>query len=228
MKLFAIGVGALALAAGAASAQVWFEAGPDATQFPPGQVTVGAGPLTDIVGTLAGFADVDAYCIDILTPSFAAWTETGYAPGVLGPAFAAFDSQLWLFDMNGVAIMHSDDTTLSTGSGMGIAQPNPVIGPVPPVILPGRYILAISQFDIDALDATGAEIWADLPFTGYSGPDGPGAPFFGGWDGGGFPGGPGGGDYHIVLAGATFCEIPAPGAAAVLGLGGLLAARRRR
>ncbi len=218
---------ALCLVAGSASAQVWAEI-PDATAFPPGQVTVGVGPLIDITGVLAGAGDVDMYCIEILTPSFAAWTEAAYPPGTLGPAGAAFDSQLWLFNSAGMAIMHSDDTTLSALSGMGIAQPNPIMGPVPPPIVPGIYMLAISQYDIDALDAAGAEIWADVPFAGYSGPDGPGAPFLGGWTGGGAPGGAGGGAYHIVLAGATFCTVPAPSGAALLGLAGLLVARRRR
>lgn len=219
---------ALGLAAGSASAQVWTEV-PDAPALPPGQITAGIGPLMDITGTLAGAGDVDMYCIEILTPSFAAWTEAAYPPGTLGPGGASFDSQLWLFDSTGMAIMHSDDTTVpSVFSGMGIAQPNPIIGPVPPPIMPGIYMLAISQYDIDPLDAAGAEIWSDAPFPGYSGPDGPGVPFLGGWTGGGMPGGAGGGAYHIVLAGATFCTIPAPGAAVMLGLGGLLAARRRR
>jgi hypothetical protein len=218
---------ALGVAAASAGAQVWTEI-PDAPAAPPGQITAGVGPLIDIVGTLAGAGDVDMYCIEILTPSFAAWTEPAYPAGTLGPAGAAFDSQLWLFDSAGMAIMHSDDTTLSAHSGMGLAQPNPVVGPVPPPILPGIYMLAISQFDIDALDPAGTEIWADIPFAGYSGPDGPGAPFLGGWTGGGMPGGDGGGAYHIVLAGATYCTIPTPGALTLLGLGGLLATRRKR
>jgi hypothetical protein len=226
MKRSMCAVAVLSACAGAASAQVWAEI-PDATAFPPGQVTVGAGPLIDITGFLAGASDVDMYCIDILTPSFSAWTEAAYPPGTLGPAGAAFDSQLWLFDATGAAIMHSDDTTLSALSGMGLAQPNPIFGPAPPPILPGRYMLAISQYDNDALDPGGLEIWADVPFPGYSGPDGPGAPFFGGWSSGGAPGGPGGGAYHIVLAGATFC-IPTPGALALLGVSGVVACRRRR
>jgi hypothetical protein len=231
MKTMRVGLvcamAALTLAAGAARAQVWAEV-PDATQFPPGQITAGFGPLTDITGTLAGGLDVDMYCIEIFAPTaFAAWTDPTYAPGVLGPAFTTFDSQLWLFDASGAAIMHSDDTT-SLASGMGFTQPNPIVGPPPPFFMPGIYMLAISQFDIDPLDAGGSEIWADAPFGGWSGPDGAGLPFFGGWTGGGFPGGAGGGDYHIVLTGASFCTIPAPSAAALIGVGGLLALRRRR
>lgn len=34
--------------------------------------------------------------------------------------------------------------------------------------------------------------------------------------------------YTIFLDGASYCEVPAPGAAALLGLGGLLVTRRRR
>jgi MYXO-CTERM domain-containing protein len=36
------------------------------------------------------------------------------------------------------------------------------------------------------------------------------------------------GNYTIALTGAEFHTVPSPGAAAVLGLGGLPAARRRR
>lgn len=228
-KRFAAAVvaGATGLATQSALAQVWGEI-PDATQFAPGQVTVGAGPLIDIVGDLAGGGDVDMYCIEIFAPTvFGAWTEPTYPPGTLGPAGAAFDSQLWLFDPAGLPIMHSDDTTVpSVMSGMGFGQPNPLIGPPPPPFPPGRYMLAISQYDIDALDPAGGEIWADVPFAGWSGPDGTGGPLAG-WTGGGFPGGAGGGSYHIVLAGASYC-IPEPSTLSLLGLGGLTAIRRRR
>ncbi len=220
----------MAIAAGA-QAQVWAEI-PDAGAFPPGQITMGIGPLIDITGTLAGSGDVDMYCIEIFSPTaFGAWTEPTYAPGTLGPAGATFDTQLWLFDSSGFAIMHSDDTTVppfSPFSGIGFAQPNPIIGPPPPPFAPGIYFLAISEFDTDALDPGGFEIWADMPFPGWSGPDGLGIPILGGWDGGGGPGGPGGGDYHIVLTGAGYHTIPAPGSLALLGLAGLIAGRRRR
>jgi uncharacterized protein (TIGR03382 family) len=41
-------------------------------------------------------------------------------------------------------------------------------------------------------------------------------------------GGQGTSPYAIFTSGMTYCEVPAPGAAALLGLGGLLAGRRRR
>jgi hypothetical protein len=46
-----------------------------------------------------------------------------------------------------------------------------------------------------------------------------------GWDD---AGGQGTSPYAIFCEGISYCEVPAPGAAALLGLGGLLAVRRRR
>jgi hypothetical protein len=228
MKRVLLSACALVLCAGAANAQVWTEV-PDAPAGPPPQITVGVGPLIDITGTLMGFSDVDSYCILITDPMmFGAWTDSTYTPGTLGPASTAFDSQLWLFDMSGMGVMHSDDTA-SVASGIGFGQPNPIAGPPPPPFAPGLYMLSISQYDTDALGPAGFEIWSDTPFHGWSGPDGPGAPGpIAGWTGGGGPGGPGGGDYHIVLSGATFCTIPTPSALALAGVGSLIAARRRR
>ncbi len=215
----------LAVAAGA-QAQVWAEI-PDAPALPPGQMTVGAGPLIDITGTLTSHGDVDMFCIEIFAPTaFGAWTESVYPPGTLGPAGASFDTQLWLFHPSGAPIMHGDDSGVpgSLLSAIGFGSPSPLIGPPPPPFAPGIYMLAISEWDIDALDPAGGEIWADLPFEGWSGPDGTGGPLAG-WTPSTLPGG---GTYHIVLTGAAFCAIPAPGTVALLGFAGLLVGRRRR
>ncbi len=215
---------ALMACAGAAQAQVWTEI-PDAPALPPGQMTFGAGPLVDIVGALGGGSDVDMFCIEIFSPAtFGAWTETAFAAGTLGPAFASFDSQLWLFRADGTGVLFNDDSAVpgSFLSGIGPAVPVPLGGPAP-VLTPGTYFLAISEYDDDALGPGGLPIWLDAPFTTQRAPDGPGAPGpVLGWTASGNLGG----DYHIVLSGATFC--PSPGSVALLGFAGLVASRRRR
>jgi uncharacterized protein (TIGR03382 family) len=213
---------ALCTAAGAAHAQIWVEVG-DAPSTLPGQITLGIGPLTDIVGTLGAPGDVDLYCIFIHDPAaFGAWTESAFPPGALGPAGAAFDTQLWLFDHMGFGVLHGDDSGLSTLSGIG-AVPVPLVGP-PPVILPGYYWLGISGYNTDPLNPAGSLIWLNTPFISQRVPDGPGAPGpLSGWTGTS-----GTGDYHIVLSGASFCDVPAPGALGLAGLAALAALRRRR
>jgi uncharacterized protein (TIGR03382 family) len=201
--LFAL---ALVAAAGTAQAQSWVEVG-DAGEAPAFQVTVGTGPLTSIVGGgIPGASDFcDTYCIYIADPSsFSASTVGG----------STQDTQLWLFRMDGTGVTFNDDSTglQSTLSGTFVTAP-------------GHYMLAISLYDYDALNGAGSAIWLDGPFGAERAPDGPGAPGpVAGWSGSSASLG----GYTIRLTGTEFCEVPAPGALALMGLGGLLAARRRR
>lgn len=206
-----IAIMALAAVSGSALAADWREVG-DAGALPPGQITVGVGPLNHIIGKLegnnGGVTDFeDMYCIRIVNPQgFRATTVGG----------ATFDTQLFLFDMGGMGIAFNDDSAggfRSTLTSQFTAN-----------LSPGIYHIAISGFDHDAVDASGAEIWNDGPFSSERAPDGPGAANpIAGWNGSGATG-----DYVITLEGAEFCRVPAPGAMAFLGLGGLVAARRRR
>jgi uncharacterized protein (TIGR03382 family) len=195
-------IGVMAMA-GAAHAQVWVEQG-DAGSLPgTAQHTMGVGPLREIQGTL--FGQEDMYCIRIFdVHQFRATTVTG----------AAFDTQLWLFNRDGTGVSFNDDSfgsLQSTLTGQFVSSP-------------GTYFIAITQYDNDALNGGGAEMWLDGPFGDERAVDGAGGAIAG-WSGSS--------DntlknYSIFLRGATFCEVPTPGSLAVLGLAGLAGFRRRR
>ncbi len=205
MRIF-LGVAAVLACSGLASGQVWDEIG-DAPDLPPGQITVGVGSLDTISGSLIPGVDVDMYCISILdVDAFSATTVGG----------ASWDTQMWLFDVDGLGVSFKDDdvgSLQSTLTGTFVTDP-------------GIYFLAVSRYSNDALDIGGSEIWLDSPFTTERAPDGPGAPGpIAGWDGAatgtaGF--------YHIFLTGAGYHVVPAPASLALIGLGGLVAMRRRR
>lgn len=197
---------ALLAISAAAHAQVWNEAG-DASALPPGQATVGPGPLAQINGVLAA-GDVDLYCISITNPGAFSATTTGGA---------GFDTQLWLFDAAGMGVAHNDDNPAGGLQSRltGLFVPGP-----------GVYLLGISAYDRDPLNGAGLPMWLDTPFNTERAPDGPGGPGpLAAWDAGAAPGS---GPYSIFLTGAAFCMVPSPGALSLLGVGGVLIARRRR
>lgn len=216
-KLCAL-AGTVALS-GAAFGQTWNEI-PDAGGLAPGQATVGVGILAHIVGELTGAGFVvedyeDAYCIQITDPAnFLASTSAANGGA------ASFDTQLFLFDMNGVGIVHNDDTAPGN-----VGLQSTITSLFTANLQPGMYMLAISGYNNDPLNAAGSAIWANSPFGAERTPDGPGAPGpVAGWSSttGAI------GTYDIILRGASFCEVPTPGALALLGMGGLLVGRRRR
>jgi len=185
MKIMILLTLALALLATPAVAQVWIEEG-DAGELPDtAQLTQCEGALVAINGNLDGENDVDMYCVTIPDPAaFIATTCGG----------TSIDTQLWLFDVNGIGISFDDDDPggcglQSTLTGQFVPQGD-------------QYFLAISAYSRDAVDAAGAEIWADSPFAEERQPDGPGAPGpIAGWGGDGFSEGP----YEIILDGTTCC-----------------------
>ncbi len=188
-----------------AMAQVWNEVG-DAGQLPgTAQAVVGVGALTTINGTNDG-ADADMYQIMIKDfTNFRATTVGG----------TSFDTQLFLFNSAGLGVTFNDDSAASLQSTLTSA------------FLSGNgvYYLAVSRYDLDAVDAGSQEIWLDTPFGTERAPDGPGAAnAVAGWSAL-FPPAAGG-PYSITLNGASY--VPAPGTLALLGMGGLLASRRRR
>jgi hypothetical protein len=201
---------AILAAAGTAQAQLWVEI-PDApapaVPAPAPQTTVGVGPLTMITGGANFVGDsVDSFCIYVPDPSvFSATTVGG----------ATFDTQLFLFSYapSGMGVSMNDDSAATLQSTVtGAFMPGP-----------GLYGITISRYDADPSSA-GGPIWLDTPFGTERAPDGPGAagPVTG-WSAA-----PDLGSYTIRLTGAFYCEVPSPGALALLGLGGLVAARRRR
>lgn len=181
------GTGVLNILAG--PAHPWDEAidgGGDAGELPGTAQTVsGEGPVDVIRGTLP-VNDVDMFEIEICNAAaFSATTVGG----------SDFDTQLWLFDRDGRGLAFNDDaldTFQSALSGQFVPGN-------------GRYMLAISGYDRDAISADGLAMWADAPFDTERSPDGPGAMgVVGSWSGSG-----GGGTYSIRLQGA--CRVSSGG-----------------
>lgn len=153
------------------------------------ETTVGSGPLTQIAGTLATSESADIYCIQIDDPANFTCSSVGGA---------SFDSQLWLLDLDGGGISFRDDdvgSLQSTLSGQFVPGP-------------GRYLVAISEYDNDALNGNGDALWLDQPFTVERQPDGPGAGTrFTQWSALSGTGG----NYLLTLTGASFAYDDASG-----------------
>lgn len=204
MKTVLVAFAGLALA-GVASGQTWNESGDAGELVGTAQNVNGAGALTRINGTIGTADDVDLYRIAITD-------EAQFFASTINNT--NLDTQLFLFDNNGNGIAFNDDEPGGSGLWSRISSSF--------VVTNGTYLLGISSYDRDAVSA-GGEIWADQPFGSERAPDGPGRTgTLSAWSGAGS----GPGSYGIDLRGASF--IPAPGALAILGLGGLAASRRRR
>lgn len=213
---------AVAGLAGAAQAQSWNESlngGGDAGDLAgTAQLVSGSGSLTSIVG-LFGANDVDLYIVRVVDPTnFLATTVGG----------TSLDTQIWLFDMAGMGIAHNDDSpsgglqsrlqgadVFSTGAFAGST--------IASMLVAGQnYIVGVSRYNRDPQDSTPAAIFANSPFNGIHSRSGT-AGALAGWVGSTSASTAA---YTITLAGVEY--VPAPGAAALLGLGGLLISRRRR
>ncbi|MGQ0626846.1 MAG: DVUA0089 family protein [Phycisphaerales bacterium] len=209
MKNVLLAAIAVAGLAAAANAQSWAETG-DAPAL-GGQTTVGAGVLNVITGGLTGNAGglsdfEDLYIIRIADPlNFRATTTVG----------STFDTQLFLFDAAGNGIAFNDDST-----GLQSTLTNAFTSALPA----GLYLLAVSGYDRDGVDANGLEIFADTPFASERGPTVGRGPLAG-WSGSNSSIG----TYTITLQGVEFAQaVPTPGSAALAGLGCLAVAKRRR
>lgn len=198
----------LVASASVATAQTWNEVGDAGQSIAGAQATVGPGDLQFINGSLSDRNDVDLFCIRITD-------EAQFRAEVT--SFVGMDSVLWLFNPDGTLQVFNDDFTgaLSTITSQG-------------VFANGVYFLGISRFANSPVNAANADL-ATVDF--WPGPDG--AQFQGNtnildnWNNDTSPSVQGGA-YSITLRGAEFHVVPAPGAAAVLGLGSVLVAGRRR
>ncbi|HYD00664.1 MAG TPA: MYXO-CTERM sorting domain-containing protein [Phycisphaerales bacterium] len=198
----------LAAAGSAANAQVWAEI-PDAGDLvATSQSTVGVGGLNGITGLFGSGTDVDMFCIHVDD-----WATFSARVTSLGGG-GALDTQVYLFDAAGNGIAFNDDA------------PFPVsILPAGHALYSGRtngemVYIAVSQYNVDPQNGAGAFMFPNT-FTGVFGPTNPGP--VASWAGTGGTAG----TYTIELTGSSYC-VPTPGAAAMLGLGGLAAFRRRR
>ena len=204
------------------AASTWFEVG-DAGKLPAtAQVTVGSGPLTAISGAVET-NDADLFQISITgTTPFSAATN-----GELGSAAdPAFDTQLFLFNSDGLAVAGNDDHPGGSPGG------SPFHSQILPISLTaGIYYLGISGFNNDPQSAGGA-MFPSFLFNAQYGPadgnpTGPGAGDpLSGWSDSGDSG-----DYFIGLQGASFAvSVPEPITLLLMGLGlaGLGIGSRRR
>jgi hypothetical protein len=153
-----VGFGTTATAP-AIPANLWFEA-TDAGDLPnTGQVTAGSGPLNLIYGSLAA-TDVDMYKIVVTDPAnFNASTNNG----------TPTDTELYLFDENGVGIVFNEDAP-SSGGSLQSTLTNAFVS------APGTYYLAISRYYSPAQKTGSGSIWNEEPYDVERAPDGPGAP----------------------------------------------------
>jgi hypothetical protein len=141
-------IGALTLSA---SAQIWYEQG-DAGDLPETAQSTGSGLLTQIRGSL-DVNDVDMYAIYITDPAaFSASTVGG----------ATWDTQLFLFDANGVGVVAEDDTgglqsTIDNTAGC--------------ITAPGLYYLAITRYNKDPLGCNDGDLWFTNDNNCPNGPD---------------------------------------------------------
>jgi hypothetical protein len=195
-----------------ANAQTWNEVG-DAGRdgVSAGQITFGEGALTTINGTLNVPTDVDLYGIRITDEALFRAEIT---------AFAGPDPALFLFNADGTLQVFNDDLSLSDLLSVITSQG---------VFTNGVYFIAIGNLPNYPLTATSAlmttwNLWPGPDFRQRQSSGG----ILAGWDDHvGVPSDPFAA-YSISLQGAEFLRVPAPGVVAMLGLGGLMASRRRR
>lgn len=168
-------------------ANTWFELDPAQGGGDAGdQIATAQQPTGDIGAIVGSFiaSDADIYAIDICDPaSFVAEVNAaGLSP----------DTQLFLFDVDGMGVSFNDDNPLTGDLRSRLTGVN--------VSAPGTYYLAITRWDRDPIDAGGLELWLDTPYAVERAPDGAGAanPFTS-WVGttAGYP------FYEILLTGAS-------------------------
>jgi hypothetical protein len=146
---------------------------------------VDSGPVTALTGVIGdnscGGNDADMFKINICDPAnFSATTVGG----------AAFDTQLFLFDANGMGVAFNDDS-----AGFQSTLTSTFTTSLPA----GDFYLAISPYSKDAVDSDGDELWLDAPFGVERAPDGPGAANpIAGWNNDNFNTG---GAYSIAVTG---------------------------
>lgn len=153
------------------------------------QATGDTGNLPTIVGTL-GASDADMYLIQICEPA-------NFSASTVNPDTGVADTQLFLFDENGMGIVMDDDDP--SGSGLHSV----ISSAFTSSLAAGNYLLAVSQYNKDPLNASGAIIWENQPFDVERAPDSltsGGDNVVASWDANGGTGGA----YHINLTGACY------------------------
>jgi hypothetical protein len=214
MRTFFVVALAAGLAAPAFAGPDWVERGDAGSFIATAQITTGIGGIRSLTGELTaagrGAPDLeDVYIIRIDDPSAFSITLVN----------ANFTPALYLFNLTqasqALGLLGVNGTLVSTSTDGTQAQ----------VTEPGLYALAVTYAGNIPQSRTGAIFNFTSP-TEISGPDGPGGinPLES-WN----PTVPlVGGNYDLDVDGVDFADVPAPGAAMLLGAAGLLVARRRR
>jgi hypothetical protein len=145
------------LAAPAARAQTWTEAGDAGELVGTAQSTSGSGSLTSINGVLSGHGDVDVYCVQLTS------VPPSGLPLVWVSCASHADPTPYLFSAAGIGL----DANMTCAGGLKeTVAPNISL-------VPGQYYVAVAHGDWLPQSAGGA-IWQML-FTGPMWPNGPGA-----------------------------------------------------
>ncbi|CAG0985330.1 hypothetical protein PHYC_01990 [Phycisphaerales bacterium] len=161
------------------------DGGSDAGDLPfSAQAPVGSGTLNAIAGDM-GADDADMFLIEICDVfSFSATTVGG----------AGFDTQLFLFNLDGTGVTHNDDSGGVQSTITNIFVP-----------ANGQYYLAVSRYDHDPINDGAAEIWLDDPFNVERAPDGGGGAVVA-WNGVTTSAG----GYRVTMAGVCFPTLTPP------------------
>jgi hypothetical protein len=151
--------------------------------------------IGSIVGTLeANGADV--YRVDIC--------DTGAFVAEVRRWLGAPDTQLFLFDADGMGVIMNDDSPVVIGDRRSRLDGEHVLAP-------GTYYLAITASNRDPIASTGERLWLDVPYEMIRAADGEGAGrAFAEW----FGETPAAGTYEIALsgvAGVGSCNPGCPG-----------------
>jgi hypothetical protein len=134
----------------------FFNGGGDAGELPASApVVAGSGPLASINGNHD--FDHDMYAIQVVRPTIFRATIS---------ADTNFDTQLFLFDDQGLGVTHHDDIS-STNRRSRLTNAF--------VSAPGQYYLAISAWNRDPAASLARFIWNDTPTQVERAPDGQGA-----------------------------------------------------
>jgi hypothetical protein len=219
VRRIAMAVGVCAFAAGqAAAGPDWIERGDAGSRLGSAQPVLGDGEIGSISGDLSSGVltpDLeDAYLIRILNPVAFRFDLTG----------VSFDTSVFLFN-----VTLGDEAFGALANLDSPSTPGPLLGPMAndstgfKITNPGIYMIVIAAAGRTPVSRTG-EIFFFASQTETSGPDGVGGvnPHED-WIGTGA-----GGSYTIDIEGTGFVDVPAPGAAAIMAVGGLMMARRRR
>ena len=156
---------------------VWMEVGDAPEGVPDRQLTVGIGELTQIVGSLdrPNGDHVDTYCIVIDDPAIFYASTSSHLGGSLSlPRELLISSRMWLWSAStasegaGLLLANDDDATDPLDLGSTITDPNTftmfTMGMIDPtaaginLTAGATYLLSISTFDNDPLDASGLNL----------------------------------------------------------------------